>query len=345
MARRRQGRDGARCFKSERVRRLPWNPVAVDAAGRLYVSRPARALRRFDFATGDARGGRRSSRRPGFDLDDGLIFDRRGRQAPARRPRRHRRRDDGLARSRAARSCRRSPTRAFPDRINRIDVPTAASRTASMLVESYSDRDPGDVRDLSSRRPRSGRRSARARRAVDPQQMATARLPAHQDARRPRHAGLGDDAARQGGRRRARRSSSSTAGRGCAARIGAGTRTRSSSRRAATSSSSPNIRGSTGFGHALFQRRLQELGDDDAGRRRRCGALGDATRGSSIGKRVCIAGASYGGYATLMGAIRYPDLYRCGVAWVAVTDPRLLFEPIWRSDVRAEARQLLVCRP
>ena len=30
-------------------------------------------------------------------------------------------------------------------------------------------------------------------------------------------------------------------------------------------------------------------------------------------KRVCIAGASYGGYATLMGLIRHPELYRCGV--------------------------------
>ncbi len=62
-------------------------------------------------------------------------------------------------------------------------------------------------------------------------------------------------------------------------------------------------------------------------------------KGLVDGKRVCIAGASYGGYATLMGAIRYPDLYRCGVAWVAVTDPRLLFEPIWRSDIGQEARQ------
>ena len=62
-------------------------------------------------------------------------------------------------------------------------------------------------------------------------------------------------------------------------------------------------------------------------------------KGLVDGKRVCIAGASYGGYATLMGAIRYPDLYRCGVAWVAVTDPRLLFEPIWRSDASVEARE------
>ena len=56
-------------------------------------------------------------------------------------------------------------------------------------------------------------------------------------------------------------------------------------------------------------------------------------------KRVCIAGASYGGYATLMSLIRYPDLYRCGVAWAAVTDPRLRYEESWASDSTAEVRK------
>jgi len=55
-------------------------------------------------------------------------------------------------------------------------------------------------------------------------------------------------------------------------------------------------------------------------------------------KRVCIAGASYGGYATLMGLVRNPELYRCGVAWVAVTDPQLLFEGFWRNEMSEEAR-------
>ena len=36
-------------------------------------------------------------------------------------------------------------------------------------------------------------------------------------------------------------------------------------------------------------------------------------------KRVGIYGASYGGYATLMGLVNDPDLYRCGIAWVAVS--------------------------
>ena len=46
-------------------------------------------------------------------------------------------------------------------------------------------------------------------------------------------------------------------------------------------------------------------------------------------KRVCIAGASYGGYATLMGLIRDPDLFQCGVNWVGVTDIGLLYDTPW----------------
>lgn len=41
--------------------------------------------------------------------------------------------------------------------------------------------------------------------------------------------------------------------------------------------------------------------------------------------RVALWGSSYGGYSTLMGLIREPDKYRCGVAVAAVTDLPLLF--------------------
>ncbi len=36
--------------------------------------------------------------------------------------------------------------------------------------------------------------------------------------------------------------------------------------------------------------------------------------------RICTYGASFGGYAALMGPIRYPDLYRCAVGYVGVYD-------------------------
>jgi dipeptidyl aminopeptidase/acylaminoacyl peptidase len=53
--------------------------------------------------------------------------------------------------------------------------------------------------------------------------------------------------------------------------------------------------------------------------------------------RVCIAGASYGGYATLMGLVRYGDLYQCGVAWAAVSDIALMHDTHW-SDMSEEWR-------
>ncbi len=51
----------------------------------------------------------------------------------------------------------------------------------------------------------------------------------------------------------------------------------------------------------------------------------DATRwaieqGIADPDRICIMGGSYGGYATLMGMIREPDLYRCGIGIVGVYD-------------------------
>jgi len=42
-------------------------------------------------------------------------------------------------------------------------------------------------------------------------------------------------------------------------------------------------------------------------------------------ERVCIYGASYGGYATMAGLTFTPDLYKCGINYVGVTDVGLLF--------------------
>lgn len=41
--------------------------------------------------------------------------------------------------------------------------------------------------------------------------------------------------------------------------------------------------------------------------------------------RVCIYGASYGGYATMAGLTFTPELYKCGINYVGVTDVELLF--------------------
>lgn len=98
----------------------------------------------------------------------------------------------------------------------------------------------------------------------------------------------------------------------------------------------PEFRGSTGYGHTLFRAGWKQWGQamqDDVS-----DALQYAVKqGWADGKRACIAGASYGGYAALMGAAKTPDQYRCVVAWVGVTDPTLLFKLHW-SDIAPEVK-------
>jgi dipeptidyl aminopeptidase/acylaminoacyl peptidase len=87
---------------------------------------------------------------------------------------------------------------------------------------------------------------------------------------------------------------------------------------------SPEFRGSTGYGsdhyHAGWKQWGQAMQDDVAD------ALLWAQKQGLASKQACIAGASYGGYSTLMGLIRHPELYKCGAAWVAVTDPKLVLK-------------------
>jgi dipeptidyl aminopeptidase/acylaminoacyl peptidase len=96
----------------------------------------------------------------------------------------------------------------------------------------------------------------------------------------------------------------------------------------------PEFRGSTGFGAKHFTAGWKQWGlamqDDIAD-----GARWAIAQGIADPKRICIAGASYGGYATLMGLVRDPDLYRCGVDWVGVTDIQLLYDGHWsfKSDL------------
>ena len=98
----------------------------------------------------------------------------------------------------------------------------------------------------------------------------------------------------------------------------------------------PEFRGSEGFGLAHFLAGWKQWGQamqDDV-----ADALKFAVdKGWADAGRVCIAGASYGGYATLMGLVRHGELYRCGVAWVGVTHPRYMFDVHW-SDIGRDAK-------
>lgn len=99
----------------------------------------------------------------------------------------------------------------------------------------------------------------------------------------------------------------------------------------------PEFRGSTGYGDKHFRAGWKQWGlamQDDI-----TDALRFAVRqGWADAGRVCIMGASYGGYAALMGLVKDPDQYRCGIAFAAITDPRFRFEFHW-SDASDRARR------
>jgi dipeptidyl aminopeptidase/acylaminoacyl peptidase len=100
----------------------------------------------------------------------------------------------------------------------------------------------------------------------------------------------------------------------------------------------PEFRGSTGYGTAHREAGNKQWGlamqDDVAD-----ALLWAVAKGMADGKRACIAGGSYGGYATLMGLVRDPQLYRCGAAWVAVTDLMELQRWSSISDISEDFRQ------
>jgi dipeptidyl aminopeptidase/acylaminoacyl peptidase len=81
----------------------------------------------------------------------------------------------------------------------------------------------------------------------------------------------------------------------------------------------PNFRGSAGFGRAFAESGYGEWGrkmQDDI----TDGVKSLVDQGSVDGSRMCIVGASYGGYAALAGAALTPDLYQCAVSIAGVSD-------------------------
>jgi dipeptidyl aminopeptidase/acylaminoacyl peptidase len=81
----------------------------------------------------------------------------------------------------------------------------------------------------------------------------------------------------------------------------------------------PQFRGSTGFGDAHRRAGYGEWGglmQDDV----TDGVLAMVEQGVADAARVCIVGASYGGYAALAGAALTPDLYACAVSINGISD-------------------------
>ena len=104
----------------------------------------------------------------------------------------------------------------------------------------------------------------------------------------------------------------------------------------------PQFRGSSGFGHKFEQAGYGQWGkamqDDISDGVRHLVNQGIADPG-----RICIVGASYGGYAALWGLIKTPDLYRCAVSFAGVTDIEYMFSD-WSDTSRDKISREMMMR-
>ena len=84
----------------------------------------------------------------------------------------------------------------------------------------------------------------------------------------------------------------------------------------------PNFRGSGGYGRAWEEAGYGGWGVGVMQHDLTDGVAAVVAAGIADPQRVCIVGASYGGYAALAGAAFTPELYRCAVAIDGVADLR-----------------------
>lgn len=98
----------------------------------------------------------------------------------------------------------------------------------------------------------------------------------------------------------------------------------------------PQFRGSSGLGTDLL-----EAGYGQWGRKMQSdvsdGVRFLAERGTIDAARVCVAGASYGGYVALAGMALEPGTYRCAVSVAGVSDLRAMLAEEERQGARGDA--------
>jgi dipeptidyl aminopeptidase/acylaminoacyl peptidase len=118
----------------------------------------------------------------------------------------------------------------------------------------------------------------------------------------------------------------------------------------------PQFRGSSGFGKAHREAGRHQWGrlmQDDV----TDGAAHLVSTGQVDPKRICIMGASYGGYSALAGATFTPDLYACAISINGVSDlPKMLAmeqrrhgdesdtNAYWRDHIGAPSDPLVINR-
>lgn len=311
---------------------VPFSPRAVDNAGQLYVTRSSgkdgqQVLSRYDFER-RAPEAKPMVVTPGFDFSGTVLNDGAGRALGVRVI------TDGettVWQDPVMKALQDEVDAQFPGRINRINCRRCGAPDMVALVRSYSDRDPGQLW-LYQAQPVAGEKTwrpvGRVRDDVKPAEMA--RLDFHRITARDgrdlpvwvtRPAGASGPLPAvvlvhggpwvRGTQWRWNGQAQFLASRGYVV-------------------IEPEFRGSTGYGGAHYRAGFKQWGQamqDDVADALKWGQA----QGISSDK-ACIAGASYGGYSTLMGLVKHPELYRCGVAWVAVTDLELLLSGSWLVD-------------
>ncbi|HEY8880550.1 MAG TPA: prolyl oligopeptidase family serine peptidase [Roseateles sp.] len=319
----------------------PFAPNSVDNAGNLYVTRNDgpqgyQVLARYDFAA-KAPEAKPLVVTPGFDFAGSLITDGSGGARGVRVT------VDGETTvwfDETLKALQAQADRLFPGRINHISCSRCGQPDMVALVRSSSDRDPGRLWFYRAQPPEGEKPWAtlgRMRGDVKPEQMAAMDLQRFKardgreipvwitkspEAKGPLpavvlvHGGPWLRGSNWGWHPMAQ----FLASRGYAV-------------------IEPEMRGSTGYGDAHFKAGFKQWGQamqDDV-----ADALKWAQASGLASDKACIAGASYGGYSTLMGLVKDADLYRCGVAWVAVTDLDLLLRGSWwiKDDTSGAARQ------
>ncbi len=319
---------------------LPFEPQWVGSGDQLYVwhrhgERGERVVSAFDFAR-NAPGTQVLVKAPGFDFRGQLLSEGNRLQGvrvnaetlqtiwfdPARK------------------GVQQQIDAELPGRVNLIDCRRCDTDDALALVKSYSDQHPGEYLVFRRNQRPSWQRIGVVLPAIDPARMAQVELqrfhardgleipvwltvPAGEAKPRPTVILVHGGPWIRGGSWRWKGLQQFLASRGYLVL-------------------EPEFRGSDGYGEkhlrAGFKQWGQAMQDDIADTLRWAQAKGLAS------EDACIAGASYGGYSTLMGLIRHPELYRCGIAWVALTDPLLYLQGAWwiEDDVSGLARRHLL---
>ncbi|WP_162244264.1 MULTISPECIES: S9 family peptidase [unclassified Phenylobacterium] len=91
----------------------------------------------------------------------------------------------------------------------------------------------------------------------------------------------------------------------------------------------PQFRGSWGFGDAF-----EKAGWGEWGGKMQTDLLDGiaAVADKADAGKVCIVGASFGGYAALAGATMHPDAYKCAASVAGISDLGLMLEQQWRTS-------------